>query len=148
MNKPIQLKLKKKTSMGRGIEVGVGGMSLWLDDEIERGAMVTLGFILPRAAKRIIAMAEVMWCKPASSNRRKARVGVKFIALQRDERALIRAFVTKRARHYRDLHIMLAMNEWKMEKLKELTKAAGLTSYRDIKELKTKIQKAMAGFRG
>ena len=148
MNKPVQLRLKEKISAGRGIEVGVGGMSLWLDHEIAQGAMVTLGFILPRAAKRITAMAEVMWCKPAGSNRRKAQVGVKFVALQRDERALIRSFVTKRTRHYRDLHIMLAMNEWKMEKLKELTKAAGLTTYRDIKELKTKIRKAMAGFRG
>ena len=147
LNRPVQFEFDGKKHMGKGVEVGVGGMSVWSDKIPSRGNMVTVNFSLPGSPKRIVAMAEVAWSKPAIKGKRKGRMGVKFVALPREERGEIRSFVTRLAKHYRDLHILLAMNKWKLERLRELAKKANLTSYRDVKELKERVTKAMGGFR-
>ncbi|MBN2495117.1 MAG: PilZ domain-containing protein [Deltaproteobacteria bacterium] len=147
LNRAVQFKMGSEELSGRGIEVGVGGMSIWAERVPDKGSMVTLRFSLPGSARQVTAMAEVVWSRSPAGGKRNGSMGVKFIALPRDERNEIRSFVTRMARQYRDLHILLAMNEWKMERLKELTEAAHLSSYRDIKELKEKIKKAMDGFR-
>lgn len=147
LNRPVQFELEGTKHMGKGVEVGIGGMSVWSDKTPSKGKMVTVNFSLPGSPRRIIAMAEVAWSKPAIKGRRMGRMGVRFVALPREERSEIRSFVTRLAKHYRDLHILLAMNEWKMERLRELAKRANLTSYRDVKELKERVTKAMDGFR-
>lgn len=147
LNRPVQFELDGKKHMGKGLEVGIGGMSVWSDTIPDKGKMVTVNFSLPGSARRIIAMSEVAWSKPPVRGKRKGRMGVRFVALPREERGLIRSFVTRLAKHYRDLHILLAMNKWKMERLRELAKKANLGSYRDIKELKARVTKAMDGFR-
>lgn len=147
LNRPVQFELDGKKHMGKGLEVGIGGMSVWSDKIPSKGKMVTVNFSLPGSAKRIVAMAEVAWSKPPAKGKRKGRMGVRFVALPREERSEIRSFVTRLAKHYRDLHILLAMNKWKMDRLRELAKKANLGSYRDVKELKARVTKAMDGFR-
>lgn len=147
LNRPVRVKVGDKERQGRGIEVGVGGMSLWLDAVPQKGQMVTVSFSLPNSAKQITAMSEVAWSKSGSSSQKRGRMGIRFVALPRDEREEIRSFVTRLARHYRDLHIMLAMNQWKLDRLKELTDAACVPPYSDVKELKERVKKAMDGFR-
>lgn len=147
LNRPVEIKVEDKARKGRGIEVGIGGMSIWLEKPPHEGQMVTVTFSLPASARRITAMAEVAWVKPAPEGKRNGRIGIRFVALPRDEREEIRTFVTRLARHYRDLHIMLAMNQWKLERIKELTEAAHVPAYRDVKELKDRVKKAMDGFR-
>jgi uncharacterized protein (TIGR02266 family) len=147
LNRPVQIQKDQRKFMAKGAEVGVGGMSMWTDKPPKKGQMITVNFSLPGSARRITAMSEVVWSKPPSGGNRTGRMGIRFIALSRDDRDEIRSFVTRLAKHYRDLHILLAMNKWKMDRLKELTKRAHLTSYRDIKELKQRVSKAMDGFR-
>jgi Tfp pilus assembly protein PilZ len=147
LSRPVQFELEGTKHMGKGVEVGVGGMSVWADKIPSKGKMITVNFSLPGSPRRIIAMAEIAWSKPAVKGKRMGRMGVRFVALPREERDEIRSFVTRLAKHYRDLHILLAMNEWKMERLRELAKRANLTSYRDVKELKERVTKAMDGFR-
>jgi len=147
MNRPVQVQAGDNTLMGKGIETGIGGMSLWLDQPPEKGSMVTVSFSLPGSARSITAMSEVVWSQPRSQGKRVGRMGVRFVALPREERQEIRGFVNRLAKNYRDLHILLAMNEWKMERLKELTRRVGVTSYRDLKDLKARVAKAMDGFR-
>lgn len=147
LNRPVQILQEKNKYMAKGAEVGIGGMSMWTDKVVDQGKMVTITFSLPGSARRITAMSEVVWSKPPASGSRSGRMGVRFIALSREEREEIRTFVTRLAKNYRDLHILLAMNKWKMDRLKELTKRVHLTSYRDIKELKRRVSKAMDGFR-
>ena len=147
LNRPVQVQVDGRKRMSKGVEVGVGGMSVWTDQVLEKGSMVTLTFTLPGSAHNITAMAEVAWCKPPPAGKRSGRMGVRFVALPREEREHIRSYVNRLAKHYRDLHILLAMNKWKMERLKELTKRVNLTSYRDIQELKELVNKAMDGFR-
>ena len=147
LNRPVRVKIGSKENNGRGIEVGIGGMSLWMEPVPKKGQMVTVTFSLPGSARQIIAMSEVAWSTPAVAKQKKGRMGIRFVALPRDEREEIRSFVTKLARHYRDLHIMLAMNQWKMDRLKELTEAACVPAYSDLKELKERVKKAMDGFR-
>ena len=147
LSRPVEIKAGRREALGRGIEVGIGGMSIWVEKPPEKGQMVTVTFSLPGSARRITAMSEVAWLQPAPKGKRNGRIGIRFIALPRDEREEIRSFVTHLARHYRDLHIMLAMNQWKLDRVKELTDAAHLPPYRDMKELKDRIKKAMDGFR-
>lgn len=147
LNRPVRIKIGERERNGRSIEVGIGGMSLWLDRAPGKGRMVTLYFNLPGSPQRITAMAEVAWSRPAVGGGRKGQMGVRFVALPRDERERIRTYVTHLARHYRDLHIMLAMNRWKLDRVMELTEAAHMPPYRDIKELKDRVKKAMDGFR-
>lgn len=141
------MKIGSKDSSGRGIEVGIGGMSLWMEAVAKKGQMVTVTFSLPGSARQITAMSEVAWATAGAARQKKGRMGIRFIALPRDEREEIRSFVTRLARHYRDLHIMLAMNQWKLDRLKELTEAACVPPYSDVKELKERVKKAMDGFR-
>ncbi len=147
LNRPVEVKIERREVMGRGIEVGIGGMSVWLESPPDKGKMVTVTFSLPGSARRITAMSEVAWNRPPVSGKRIGRMGIRFVALPRDERAEIRTFVTRLARHYRDLHIMLAMNQWKLDRVKKLTDEAHVQPYRDIKELKERVKKAMDGFR-
>ncbi|MBW1872326.1 MAG: PilZ domain-containing protein, partial [Deltaproteobacteria bacterium] len=119
----------------------------WTEKIHEKDAMVTVTFSLPGSARRITAMSKVAWVKAAPTGKRTSRIGVKFVALPREERDEIRSFVNRLAKNYRDLHIMLSMNKWKMDRLKILTKRLHLGSYRDIKELKKRVIKAMDGFR-
>jgi len=147
LNRPVQVKVGNGTRNGRGIEVGIGGMSIWIEKPPDKGKMVTVTFSLPSSACRITAMAEVAWVTQAPEGKRNGRMGIRFVALPRDEREEIRSFVTRLARHYRDLHIMLAMNQWKLDRIKELTEAAHVPAYRDVKELKERVKKAMDGFR-
>jgi hypothetical protein len=146
LNRPVLVKSGEREFTGRGIEVGVGGMSLWLDN-LPRTPMLTVHFSLPGSSRRITAMAERVWTRPAAGEGRAAQLGVRFVALPRDEREEIRTYVTKLARCYRDLHILLAMNEWKLDRVQTLTQAAHIAAYRDMKELKERVQKAMDGFR-
>lgn len=147
LSRPVQVKLADQETTGRGIEVGIGGMSIWLEGPPEQGKMVTVTFHLPGCARRITAMSEVAWSMPAAAGKRNGRIGIRFVALPREEREEIRSFVTRLARHYRDLHIMLAMSQWKLDRVKSLTESAHIPAYRDIKELKERVQKAMDGFR-
>jgi Tfp pilus assembly protein PilZ len=147
LSRPVQIRLAEREIVGRGIEVGIGGMSIWLEGPPDKGKMVTVTFSLPGVARRITAMSEVAWAKPAAPGKRNGRIGIRFVALPRDEREEIRTFVTRLARHYRDLHIMLAMNQWKLDRVKQLTEAAHIPAYRDVKELKERVKRAMDGFR-
>ena len=147
LNRPVEFNADGKKNMGKGIEVGIGGMSAWTEKVHEQDAMVTVTFSLPGSARRITAMSKVAWVKAAATGKRASRIGVKFVALPREERDEIRSFVNRLAKNYRDLHIMLSMNKWKMDRLKILTKRLHLGSYRDIKELKKRVIKAMDGFR-
>lgn len=147
LNRPVELRVESKKTVGKGIEVGVGGMSVWCEKIFDKEVMVTLTFSLPGSAKRITAMAKVAWTKPPPAGKKTGRMGVQFVALPREERDEIRSFVNRLAKNYRDLHIMLSMNKWKMERLKQLTRRLHLSSYRDIQELKRRVNKAMDGFR-
>ena len=147
LNRPVRVKVGNKEYQGRGIEVGIGGMSLWIGPVPDKGRMVTVTFSLPSSARQITAMSEVAWSTSNIAKGKKGRMGIRFVALPRDEREEIRSFVTRLARHYRDLHIMLAMNQWKLDRLKELTDAACVPPYSDVKELKERVKKAMDGFR-
>jgi c-di-GMP-binding flagellar brake protein YcgR len=147
LNRPVQIKHGSAELPGRGIEVGIGGMSLWVNESLPKNGMVTVMFNLPASARQIVAMSEVVWSNPPIDGSRSGKIGVRFVALPREQREEIRAFVNRQAKHYRDLHMLLAMNEWKMEKLRELTAQAHLDAYRDIKDLKDRVRKAMDGFR-
>jgi Tfp pilus assembly protein PilZ len=147
LNRPVEFKVDSSKHVGKGVEVGVGGMSIWTDKVYEKEKMCTITFSLPGSARRITAMAKVAWSKAPPEGRRKGRMGLQFVALPREEREEIRSFVNRLAKNYRDLHIMLSMNKWKMDRLKQLTKRVHLSSYRDIQELKKKVSKAMDGFR-
>ena len=145
--RPVSVRAGTAEQVGRGIEVGIGGMSLWVNPAPPKGQMVTLSFFLPASPRQITAMAEVVWATPPVEGRKASRMGVRFVALSREERDEIRAFVNRLARHYRDLNMLLAMNEWKLDQIKALTAKALVDGYRDIKELKDKVRKAMDGFR-
>ncbi|HUU02474.1 MAG TPA: PilZ domain-containing protein [Myxococcota bacterium] len=147
LNRPVELSVESKKHVGKGIEVGVGGMSIWCEKVYQSDVMVTLTFSLPGSARRITAMAKVAWIKAPAAGKKTGRMGVQFVALPREERDEIRSFVNRLAKNYRDLHIMLSMNKWKMERLKQLTSSLHLSSYRDIQELKRRVSKAMDGFR-
>jgi len=146
LNRPIEVTVGGQQIKGRGIEVGIGGMSLWLD-RVPEAAVINVTFSLPGSAHRITAMCERMWSCPPAGERRSAQLGVRFVALSRDEREEIRIYVTKLARTYRDLHILLAMNEWKLDRVQELVRVAHIPAFRDLKDLKERVQKAMDGFR-
>jgi len=146
LNRPIAITAAGQELKGRGIEVGIGGMSLWID-RLPAATVLTVTFSLPGSARRITAMGERVWARPAAADRRPAQLGLRFVALPRDEREEIRTFVTKLSRHYRDLHILLAMNEWKLDRIQDLVKVAHIPAFRDMKDLKERVQKAMDGFR-
>ena len=147
LNRPVELIVDGKKAMGKGVEVGTGGLSAWMETPHKKNVMVTVRFSLPGSMRRITAMARVAWSKAPGAGKTTGRLGLQFVALPREEREDIRSFVNRLAKQYRDLHIMLAMNKWKMDKLKDLTKQLNLSSYRDVKELKKKVTKAMDGFR-
>jgi len=147
LNRPVELSIDGSKHMCKGVEVGIGGMSVWTDKILEKNSMVTVTFSLPGSVRRITAMTKVAWAKPPASGKKNGRMGIQFVALPREERDEIRSFVNRLAKNYRDLHIMLSMNKWKMDRLKKLTKRVHLSSYRDIQELKEKVSKAMDGFR-
>lgn len=147
LTRPVRVRQGEAERSGRGIEVGVGGMSLWVHPLPAAGQVVTLIFSLPNSLRPITAMAEVVWATPAAGERKSGRTGVRFVALPREDREEIRAYVNRLAKHYRDLHILLAMNQWKMDQIRVLTARAHLDSYRDIKDLKDKVRRAMDGFR-
>lgn len=147
LNRPVQLQAGKHKLVCRGIEVGSGGMSLWSEKAFQPDTMVTVSFSLPASATTITAMARVAWCRQPASARSLARLGMQFVALSREERENIRSFVNRLAKNYRDLHILLAMNQWKMDQLQQLARRANLDSYRDVQDLKKKVAKAMDGFR-
>lgn len=147
LTRPVRVRQGEAERSGRGIEVGVGGMSLWVHPAPTAGQVITLVFSLPNSLRPITAMAEVVWATPAAGERKSGRMGVRFVALPREDREEIRAYVNRLAKHYRDLHILLAMNQWKMDQIRDLTTRAHLDGYRDIKDLKDKVRRAMDGFR-
>jgi hypothetical protein len=145
--RPVQVNLGDKQVMGQGIEVGTSGMSLWMNEVPEKGKMVTLSFFLPSNSRHILAMSEVSWRQPPIPDVRAGKVGVRFVALPREEREEIRSFINRIAKLYRDLNILLAKDDWKMEQVRAITEAAFVGSYRDIKDLKDKVRRAMDGLR-
>ncbi len=147
LNRPVELMAGGRALIARGVEVGTGGMSVWCEKQIQAGEMVTVNFHLPGSASQLTAMARVAWQKPAPGGQAWWRIGLQFVALPREERQLLRSFILKLARNYRDLHILLSMNKWKLEQLQELARKAHLSSFRDVQDLKKKVARAMDGFR-
>lgn len=147
LNRPVEMSVGRGKMIARGIEVGTGGMSVWCEKQLQIGEMVTVSFSLPASAIQLTAMARVVWQKPAPAGQAWWRIGLQFVVLPREERQLLRSFILKLARNYRDLHILLSMNKWKLEQLQELARKAHLSSFRDVQDLKRKVAKAMDGFR-
>lgn len=146
-NRRVQIKNADSKSDCRSLNISMAGMALTTESMPKEGTVFTLTFSLPGSIQRIAAMSEVAWTRKLGKSKRKYKVGLRFIALGREEREEIDSFVKRLERSYRDLHFLLSKDQWQLEQIHKLAERSYLTPYKDTQELKKRVNRAMDGFR-
>jgi hypothetical protein len=61
------------------LEISASGIRVWVDNELEAGAILQLGIELPELEQPLYVVGEVRWCKPAPESKNGYYAGFKLL---------------------------------------------------------------------